>query len=110
MYVCVLEVTFIIFTPAVVPPSIKFNHPQDKVVKSKQSVTLAVQAEGTDLSYQWLKNGDPLREGDRHYHGVTTPSLTISQASLENSGEYQCMVENEEEAVMSNLFSVTVGE
>ncbi len=79
-------------------------------VKVHQSVFLTVQAQGTGLTYQWTKDGAPLRDEDDGYQGVSTSSLTIRQASLEQSGEYQCVVENEGGSVTSSTGKVTVGE
>ena len=98
------------FFTLVQPPSLTSDLPQQKTVKENGKMHVSVHAEGTDLSYQWLRDGAPLRGEDDHYHGVTTPSLTISQASLDHSGEYQCMVENEEGSVTSSSFKVKVGE
>ena len=72
------------------------------------SISLAVQAEGKDLTYQWHKDGVSLKDEGNHYCGMNTSSLTISQASVEHSGEYQCVVENVEGTITSSLFTVTI--
>ena len=84
--------------------------PLVKKVKVHQSVSLTVQAQGTGLTYQWTKDGAPLRDEDDGYKGVSTSSLTMRQTSLEQSGEYQCVVENEGGSVTSSTCKVTVGE
>ncbi len=79
-------------------------------MKVHQSVTLTVQAEGTGVTYQWAKDGTPLSDEDDDYRGVSTSSLTLIHASLEQSGEYQCLVENEGGSLTSHTCKVTVGE
>ena len=97
---------------AAVPPCLKSDDPISIRVKQNNDATLTVQAEGTDLTYQWLKDGIPLRGDSEHYRGVNTPALTIRQASQVHSGEYRCMVENDdcEESVTTSPNSVKVGE
>ena len=92
------------------PPSIRRDLPLVWKVKVHLSVSLTVQAEGTGLTFQWTKNGAPLRDEDDGYQGVSTSSLTMRQASLNQSGEYQCVVENEGGSVTSSTCKVTVGE
>ena len=92
------------------PPSLRKDLPLVWKVKVHQSVSLTVQAQGTDLTYQWTKDSAPLRDEDDGYQGVSTSSLTMRQASLEQSGEYQCVVENEGGSVTSSTCKVTVGE
>ena len=92
------------------PPSIRRDLPLVRKVRVHQRVSLTVHAQGTGLTYQWTKYGTPLRDEDDGYQGVSTSSLTMRQASLEQSGEYQCVVENEEGFVTSSTCKVTVGE
>ena len=90
---------------AVVPPSLKQELTQKDEIKN---LTLTVQTERTDLNYQWLRDGAPIKSEHDHYHGMTTPSLIISQASMQHSAEYQCVVENEEGTSFCP-FRITVG-
>ncbi len=92
------------------PPSIIRDLPLVWKVKVHQSVSLTVQAQGTGFTYQWTKDGAPLRDEDDGYQGVSTSSLTMRQASLDQSGEYQCVVENKGGSVTSSTCKVTVGE
>ena len=92
------------------PPSIIRDLPLVWKVKVHQSVSLTVQAQGRGLTYQWTKDGAPLRDKDDGYQGVSTSSVTMRQASLEQSGGYQCVVENEGGSVTSGTCKVTVGE
>ncbi len=91
-------------------PLIRKDLPLVRTVKVHQSVSLTVQAQGTGFTYQWTKDGAPLTDEDDGYQGVSTSSLTMRQASLDQSGEYQCVVENEGGCVWSSTCKVTVGE
>lgn len=48
-------------------------------------ITLTVEATGTNLTYQWVKNGDPLT-------GKTSATLTIPSAALTDEGKYACRI------------------
>ncbi len=99
-----------VFRIVIEPPLIRRDLPLVRKVKVHQSVSLTVQAQGTNLTYQWTKDGAPLRDEDDGYQGVSTSSLTIRHTSLEQSGDYQCVVENEGGSVTSSTCKVTVGE
>lgn len=86
------------------------NCSRDKKVKEGASVQLSVQAEGIDLTYQWIKDGNFLRDGQNHFQGVATPTLYISRASLLHKGEYHCVVSNEAGKVLSQPQALFVGE
>lgn len=75
------------------PPQI-LDHPDDQVVCVGDPTNLSVIATGTaPLQYQWKKNGANLTNGG-HYSGVTTPALSISNATGTDAGFYQCDVSN----------------
>jgi len=42
------------------------------------------------ISYQWRRNGEPLKESAR-FVGVTTPTLRIQGATEQNTGDYTCL-------------------
>src|SRR5206468_348568 len=46
-----------------IPPRITAQ-PQGRIVNANTSTTTAVTASGTDLTYQWKKNGIPLNDGN----------------------------------------------
>ena len=106
---CIIIIVFLVVI-ALESPSITRDLQLVMKVKIHQSVSLTVQAQGTRLTYQWTKDGAPLRDEDDGYQGVSTSSLTMRQASLEQSGDYQCVVENEGGSVTSSTCKVTVGE
>ncbi|HPF37575.1 MAG TPA: immunoglobulin domain-containing protein [Phycisphaerae bacterium] len=62
------------------------------------SVDLRVNADGNDLtlSYQWLKEGQPLVEGGGGgmFHGVTSDELSIDELNPDTEGFYAVRVSN----------------
>lgn len=50
-----------------------------------EDITLAVEAQGIGLKYQWRRNGTTIQ-------GATNPTLKISKVSADNSGNYDCVV------------------
>ncbi len=74
-------------------PTIQVN-PQSQTVCSPgvPSVQFTVSATGTGgLSYQWLKNNNPLANGG-HYSGVTTSQLTVAPVDASDLGVYRAEV------------------
>ena len=106
----VLQVKNYISLSSVEPPVLDNNQPKSMKVIINEKISLAVQAEGFDLSFQWFKNGTPLEDGKNHYRGVITPTLYISRASIQHSGEYNCAVSNEKGRVSSLPQALFVGE
>ena len=92
---------FDLFLCPVVPPIIE-THPQDKTIGEGKSVTLSVQARGTNLHYQWQKDGANLPD-------EISDQFTVTTASPEDSGDYWCVVSNEGGSIASNHAHVTIG-
>lgn len=101
LFVCALQ--------TVEPPSLISDVPQTVRSKQGENLTLRVHAKGTDLSYQWMKNGSLIDSKQNYYRGMKTPILAIDEASLEHSGEYCCMIENEVKSLTSSICTVTIG-
>jgi hypothetical protein len=72
------------------PPSIT-KELADQTVSSGATVKFAVAASGTGLSYRWYQDGVLLADGGA-ISGVTTATLTISNAKLANAGTYSAIV------------------
>ena len=67
----------------------------DTVVPEEKSTLLEVQVDFEPfktVSYQWIKDGDPLHD-DAHYGGTSEQILCIKNASLISKGTYSCKVE-----------------
>ena len=72
---------------------------QSKIVG--QSVTFSVTAAGTNLTYQWRKNGSPI-------NAATNSSFTIPSVSLSDEADYDVIVSGSCGATSSNVAKLTV--
>ncbi|MCX7909872.1 MAG: immunoglobulin domain-containing protein [Ignavibacteria bacterium] len=66
------------------PPSIT-TQPVSQAVCEGKSATFSVVAEGTDISYQWRKNGAIIPN-------ATNPTYTIQSVSSNDEGEYEVVI------------------
>lgn len=62
------------------------RQPLPRSICDGDSVSFSIIATGSDLRYQWLKNGSPIPED-------TLPTLRIERAALIDEGSYSCRVE-----------------
>ncbi|MGQ9819741.1 MAG: immunoglobulin domain-containing protein [Candidatus Kapaibacteriales bacterium] len=81
-------------------PVINVDLPSTLDVKVGDSLTLSINAEGTDLTYTWYKDDVDL--------GVTENELTISSAQNTDAGTYKVKVSNQCGEVWSSECVVTV--
>ncbi len=97
------------------------SHPLGTIVCPGGSAALSVSATGSSLSYQWqgevnqspgvwLGIADGLMPGIGTFSGATTPTLTISNVTLNAAGNYRCVVTNACGSVNSNAALLTVRE
>ena len=71
------------------------------------SVSFMVEAKGSDLTYQWQRNGVNLSDGDK-YSGTTTATLTVMNVIKEDEGNFTCVVTNVLGSVTSSAAQLTV--
>lgn len=64
------------------------EQPEGATLCETESITLTVGADGTDINYQWRKDGVDL-------NGETNASFTIASMSANDVGEYTCVVTND---------------
>ncbi len=84
------------------------TQPQPQSVCPGSTATFTVVATGTGtLSYQWQKNGSNLSNGG-HYSGVTTATLTVSNASAADAANYRCVVTSSGGSSTSNQAALTL--
>ena len=57
------------------------------------TITFTIVANGSDLTYQWQRNGETLTDGDK-YSGTTTATLTVMNVMEEDEGNFTCVVAN----------------
>jgi hypothetical protein len=67
-------------------------------------VTMSVGASGNQLTYQWMKDGVAITNNP----SATTPTLTITNAQISDSGSYTAVVSNSGGSVTSSAVSLTV--
>lgn len=75
--------------------------PTDLTVLKGSSATFTVQANGTDMSYQWYKDGNPIS-------GATKTSYTIDNVSENSAGSYTVTVSNSTGSVTSETAVLTL--
>ena len=77
----------------IAPPTIT-QSPAAQDVCAGAAATFTVAATGSGpLAYQWQKNQANLSNGG-HYGGVTTATLTVSNADANDAAAYRCVVSN----------------
>ena len=80
----------------------------DTEVADGKSTLLEVQVSPNEsVSYQWLKDGQPLSDG-LAYSGVYSDILVISLAKQGSEGKYACHISRDGEEVTSNSITMTV--
>jgi len=65
--------------------------PSNLSVYETETATFNASATGTNLSYQWYKDGSPLSD-DAYISGSSTETLTIVNTALSDSGTYTVVV------------------
>ncbi|MBO4715191.1 MAG: immunoglobulin domain-containing protein, partial [Verrucomicrobia bacterium] len=75
--------------------------PTNLTVLKGSSATFTVQANGTDMSYQWYKDGNPIS-------GATKTSYTIDSVSENSVGSYTVTVSNSTGSVTSETAVLTL--
>lgn len=84
------------------------TQPQNRSINATESTTFAVTASSSSpLTYRWQRNGVNLVEGG-HFSGVTTDTLTVSNAEPGDAGSYRCVVSNSSGSVNSLQATLTV--
>lgn len=77
------------------------SQPQDQIVAAGQNAIFTVSLANVPVtSFQWLKNGVALANGSK-VSGSTTSALQVSQAALEDEGNYSLQVVTPDRLVLS---------
>ena len=69
------------------------TQPVKRTVNANESATFSVTATGSDLAYQWRKNGVAMANG-WSVQGATTATLTLNPALASDAGSYDVIVSN----------------
>ncbi|MFC2113994.1 immunoglobulin domain-containing protein [Bacteroidota bacterium] len=85
------------------PPSISITeHPKSFNTCTGDSVTFEITAVGSEMSYQWNKNGDAIS-------GATKSILTINGVSSSDAGSYTCTISDSAYSVTSEPGILNLG-
>lgn len=82
-------------TKAVASKPVITDQPKSQTVSEGASVTFSVSATGSDLKYQWNKDGKAI-------NGATVSGYTITGAKISDAGNYTVTVSNDGGSVTSN--------
>lgn len=74
--------------------------PNNVIVLIGQSTQLMCRAEGTDIDYQWIKDGVVMADARK--------KLRITNIGKSDEGEYKCKASNDGGMVVSNPAIITV--
>ncbi|MCX7937523.1 MAG: immunoglobulin domain-containing protein, partial [Chlorobi bacterium] len=77
------------------------SEPESKVVPRGSSVSLSVTASGSNLRYQWHRNGQPIPS-------ATSSTYAISSVQDSDAGTYHVVISNDCGSVQSRQVTVTV--
>jgi hypothetical protein len=69
------------------------TQPVDVSINEGDNFTLNVEATGTNLSYQWYKDGNAVVDGG-NISGATTATLSVTNATVNDEGWYNCQISN----------------
>lgn len=96
----------------IIPSPIITAQPTSKVACNGGQVTFSVTVEGSELEYQWEKNGVALTNGG-NISGATSANLVINPVSASDIGVYRCTITNPSGAALTNqayLNTIIVGQ
>lgn len=88
-------------TLSIIAAPLIIQQPESKSVDEGASVEFTVAATGDNLSYQWRKDNVDLA-------GKTTPVLNLTNVTLADAGQYDCIIMNECGEGQSNAAVLTV--
>lgn len=84
------------------------THPASRPISEGQTTTFVVAVSGaTPMTFQWLKDGQPIAEGGR-FSGTATASLTLTGATLADAGTYTVEITNSLGTDVSDPAALTV--
>ena len=90
------------------PPVDINTHPVSRQnVVPGTNIMFTVVANGSNLTYQWQRNGEGLTD-DTKYSGTTTATLTVVNVMQDDEGNFTCVVTDDVDNVTSNAAQLTV--
>ena len=83
------------------------TNPKDTIAGVGRDVTLTCNASGADnLKYQWMRMGNKTIPSTAR--GVNTSTLIIPNITVDDSGQYKCVVSSGDVDVMSEYGNMSV--
>jgi hypothetical protein len=79
------------------------SSPSSRTASTGSNFSISVSSVGDDLNYQWFKNGNQISN-------ESGPELQFLNASLEDNGQYYCMITNDCGSVESEIAQITIVE
>jgi uncharacterized protein YraI len=96
-----------LLTDGASPPTIT-QHPSPQTTCPGGLVTFSVAATSpSPMTYRWQKGDADMTDGG-HYSGVTTATLTVSDADSTDAASYRCVVSNTHGGATSNGAALTL--
>ena len=86
---------------------IQYESMDTQVVDGKSTILEVQVCSRESVSYQWMKDGQPLSESSA-FSGTCSAMLLINQASQEREGEYCCHLSHGSEQLITSKVTVTV--
>jgi len=83
------------------------GHPANATAAVGGSASFSVTATGDGLSFRWRKGGNELTD-DGRISGALTATLSINPVTLDDAGDYDCVVTNTCGSQTSNAATLTV--
>jgi transcription elongation GreA/GreB family factor len=94
---------YVNYTPSA-PMIINQPQPTNRTVSVGSTVTYSVEATGTELTYQWRRNGEAITNNP----SAMTSTLQLTNVQLNDSGTYDAVVTNSGGSVTSQPVNLTV--
>ncbi|MDG5814866.1 S8 family serine peptidase [Chitinispirillales bacterium ANBcel5] len=97
----IVPITLTVSEDIIEPPQI-ISHPEDLTVEENDTAWFEISAQGTDLSYQWQKDGENI-------DGANDAFLMVPNVDrIDDGATFRCIVSNSAGTVISNEAQLTV--
>ncbi len=101
------NITTNVATLTINPATSITTQPVSLNANSGDNVQFTVSATGSNLTYQWKKDGANINNGG-NISGATTSSLTITSVTTSDQGDYTCQVSGDCGTLTSNAATLSV--
>jgi hypothetical protein len=88
---------------AIVNAPVITTQPSSQIIDKGQRLTLSVEALGSALQYQWLKNGQPIAD-------ATAAAFEIAAVTQADAGDYTCRVTSDCGTTLSQAATIVIND